>query len=152
MKRNMHGRARALIAVFVSIILAASLMSCTEAPEPGAAATDDFAARADAVVQSEVVIEGLRVPLAALSKSVANLALPDERGRDVMEATVTIVDLAQEPAKAREPLLDLGFERGYWPATGTSATVKKENLSLWREFLARVDFFHHFNFYNIRTR
>jgi hypothetical protein len=136
--------------MFVAIILAASLVSCTEAPEPGAAASEDFAARADAVVRSEVVIEGLRVPLAALSKSVANLALPDERGRDVMEATVTFVDLAPAPSKVREPLLDLGFERGNWPAAGKSATVKTETLSLWPEFLARVDFFHHFNFYNIR--
>ncbi len=67
-----------------------------------------------------------------------------------MEATVTIVDLAPAPTKAREPLLDLGFERGHWPAAGTSATVERENLSLWSEFLAHVDFFHHFNFYNIR--
>ncbi|MEE9231089.1 MAG: hypothetical protein V3U86_10315, partial [Acidobacteriota bacterium] len=131
----MHASVRALNAVFVAIILAASLTSCTEAPAPGAVATDDFAARADAVVQSEVVIEGLRVPLAALSKSAANLALPDERGREIMEATITIVDLAPAPTKARQPLLDLGFERGYWPAAGTSATVEKENLSLWREFL-----------------
>jgi hypothetical protein len=146
----MRGSASALISVFIAIILAANLTSCTEAPEPGAVATDDFAARANAVVQSEVVIEGLRVPLAALSNSVANLALPDERGREVMEATVTIVDLAPAPTKARQPLLDLGFERGHWPAVGTSATVEKENLSLWSEFLALVDFFHHFNFYNIR--
>ena len=150
MKCGMRGSASALISVFIAIILAATLTSCTEAPEPGAVATDDFAARANAVVESEVVIEGLRVPLAALSNSVANLALPDERGREVMEATVTIVDLAPAPTEARQPLLDLGFERGHWPAAGTSATVERENLSLWREFLALVDFFHHFNFYNIR--
>ncbi len=150
MRHGMHGSGRSLTAVFVATLLAAIPMSCTEAPQTGAVATDGFAARADAVVQSEVVIEGLRVPLAALSKSVANLALPDERGREVMEATVTIVDLAPAPTKAREPLLDLGFERGHWPAAGTPATVEKENLSLWREFLALVEFFHHFNFYNIR--
>ena len=150
MKREMHTRARALNAVFVAIILAASLMSCTGAPAPETVTTDDFAARVDAVVQSELVIEGLRVPLAALSKSAANLALPDERGRDVMEATIMIVDLAPAPTKGREPLLDLGFERGHWPASGTSETVEKEKLSLWREFLTLVDFFHLFNFYNIR--
>ena len=150
MKRGTHAGVRALNAVFVAIILAASLISCTERPSPEAVTTDDFAARADAVVRSEVVIEGLRVPLAALSKSAANLALPDVRGRDVMEASITIVDLAPAPSKAREPLLDLGFERGHWPASGTSETVETENLSLWREFLSRVEFFHHFNFYNIR--
>ena len=124
MKRGVHECARVSSAVFATIILAASLASCTEVPEPGGVAKDDFAARANAAVESEVVIEGLRVPLAALSKSVANLALPDERGREVMEARVTIVDLASAPTRVREPLLNLGFERGHWPVAGTSATVE----------------------------
>ena len=147
MKHGIRSSARALLILGAAIGVAAG----TEAPEPETTTpADDFAARADAVVQSEVVIEGLRVPLAALSKSVANLALPDERGRDVMEASVTIVDLAPAPTEAREPLLNLGFERGHWPAAETSKLVATEHLSMWREFLALVDFFHHFNFYNIR--
>jgi hypothetical protein len=105
---------------------------------------------ADQVVRSEIVIEGLRVPLAALSKSVVNLRLPDERGRGVLEPAVTIVDLAAAPEAAREPLLDLGFEQGRWPVAGESLTVATQELSLWKEFLATVEFFHHFNFYNVR--
>ena len=113
-------------------------------------ASNDFETNVEAVVRSEVVIEGLRVPLAALSKSVANLALPDERGSDVLEASITVVDLAPLSTVTREPLLDLGFERGHWPAARTPESVDKKKLSLWPEFLALVDFFHHFNFYNVR--
>ena len=105
---------------------------------------------ADEVVQGEIVIEGLRVPLAALSKSVVNMQLPDERGRDVLAETLSVVDLAAKPNEAREPLLDLGFERGSWPVAGEKSTVTNEGVSLWSDFLATVDFFHHFNFYNIR--
>ena len=113
-------------------------------------ASNDFETNVEAVVRSEVVIEGLRVPLAALSKSVANLALPDERGSDVLEASITVVDLAPLSTVTREPLLDLGFERGHWPAASTPKSVDTKKLSLWPEFLALVDFFHHFNFYNVR--
>ena len=102
------------------------------------------------MVQSEIVIEGLRVPLAALSKSVANLKLPDERGRDVLEASVTVIDLASAPTDARQAMLDLGFERGHWPAANNAEAIEAGKLSLWRSFLETVDFFHHFNFYNIR--
>ena len=105
---------------------------------------------ADEVVRSELVIEGLRVPLAALSKGVLNLRLPDERGRSVLAETLDVVDLATTPKEAREPLLDLGFERGNWPVAGEKLTVSSKDLSLWNDFLATVDFFHHFKFYNVR--
>jgi hypothetical protein len=84
------------------------------------------------------------------SQSVVNLQLPDERGRGVLEPAVTIVDLGAEPDAAREALLDLGFERGRWPVAGESLTVATQELSLWKEFLATVEFFHHFKFYNVR--
>ena len=113
-------------------------------------AGDSFQSRADEVVRSETAIESLRVPLAALSKSVANLRLPDERGRDVFASEVQVVDLGGAAAEAREQLLDLGFERGRWLPTNRSERVANSDISLWEEFLATVDFFHHFNFYNIR--
>ena len=106
--------------------------------------------RVDELLRSETAIESLRVPLAALSKSVANLHLPDERGRDVTAAQVEVVDLSRAPAGEREKLLDLGFERGRWPAANRSERFANSDVNLWKEFLATVDFFHHFNFYNIR--
>ncbi len=48
---------------------------------------------ADEVLESESVIEGLRIPLAALSKSVLNLELPDAQSRHVFEANVRVRDL-----------------------------------------------------------
>ena len=135
----------------------AEFILAVAAPPPAAAsskvtqsAKDSFQGRVDEVVRSEVVIEGLRVPLAALSKSVANLQLPDERGRDVFASQVEIVDLNSSPSETREKLLDLGFERGNWLATNKSQRVANPDLALWKEFLATVGFFHHFNFYNIR--
>jgi len=135
-------------------------VACTQSSLPAADESDAVSSLADQtradrsladqVVHSEIVIEGLRVPLGALSKSVVNLQLPDERGRGVLEPVVTIVDLGAEPDAAREALLDLGFERGRWPVAGESLTVATQELSLWTEFLATVEFFHHFKFYNVR--
>ncbi len=113
-------------------------------------ATDSFQSRVDEVVRSEVVIEGLRVPLAALSKSVANLQLPDGRRRDVFADRVEVVDLNSSPAEARDKLLGLGFERGNWLPAKKSKRVANADVALWKDFLATVGFFHHFNFYNIR--
>jgi len=105
---------------------------------------------AEATIHSEDTIEGLRVPLAALSKSVANLQLPDESGRDVFAEHVQVVDLGPAASDSREELLDLGFERGQWLPAGASEIFANGEISLWEDFLATVDFFHHFNFYNIR--
>ena len=89
------------------------------------------------------------MPLAALSKGVLNLRLPDERGRNVLAEKVEAVDLVAMPNQSREPMLDLGFERGVWPI-GTAEVATNADLSLWQPFLAEVDFFQHFNFYNVR--
>ena len=106
--------------------------------------------RAEATIRSEDTIESLRVPLAALSKSVANLRLPDERGREVFASEVQIVDLGEAPDEARDKLLDLGFERGRWLPTDQAKRFANGDVTVWEPFLATVDFFHHFNFYNIR--
>lgn len=135
-----------------ALVLLPTVYACSEQPEPqvtGQLATTSTSL-ADKVVRGEIVIEGLRVPLAALSKSVLNLQLPDERGRDVFAKILTVVDLAAAPNEAREPLLDLGFEGGSWPVAGDALNVKNDNVSLWSDFLATVDFFHHFKFYNVR--
>ena len=104
-------------------------------------ATDSFQSRVDEVVRSEVVIEGLRVPLAALSKSVANLQLPDGRRRDVFADRVEVVDLNSSPAEARDKLLGLGFERGNWLPAKKSKRVANADVALWKDFLATVGFF-----------
>jgi hypothetical protein len=106
----------------------------------------------DSVVQGEIVIEGLRVPLAVLSKSVANLRLPDERGRSVLAENVIVTDLVATPDERREPLLDLGFERINWPVSDDQKTEARQDVLLWEQFLSTVDFFHHFKFYNIRGK
>ena len=135
-----------------AIMVLCTIIACSEQPEsqstePASASSTSLA---DQVVQGEIVIEGLRVPLAALSKSVVNLRLPDVRGRDVLAEALTVVDLAAAPNESRDPLLDLGFERGNWPVAGEKSHVSNDAVLLWSEFLATVDFFHHFKFYNVR--
>ncbi len=105
---------------------------------------------ADQVLSSEQVIEALRLPLADLSKSVVNLQLPDERARGVFEPSLTVVDLADAAGQDRQPVLELGFERRHWPTRNSAVTVAIEDLSLWRDFLVEVSFFHHFNFYSVK--
>lgn len=106
--------------------------------------------RVQETIRSEDTIESLRPPLAALSKAAANLRLPDARARDVFTDNVDVVDLSSAPEPGREPLLDLGFERGRWAPRKSAERVAREHLNLWSEFLSAVDFFHHVNFYNIR--
>jgi hypothetical protein len=132
--------------VLLTMILVWACFASADQSKPDVTAKSD----AEKVIESEIVIEGLRVPLTALSKSVANLQLPDERGRLVLSGTVTVVDIANTPNEMHEAVLDLGFERGNWPVAFEKQTVAKENVNLWQDFLGTVDFFHHFKFYNIR--
>lgn len=141
---------RTVAAVAAVTALALVSLACTDSPPPAADESASVPSLADQVVSSEIVIEGLRVPLAALSKSVLNLRLPDTRGRAVFEPAVRVIDLAAGPDERREPVLDLGFEQGVWPVAGEAVTVVAEQLSLWDGFIATVEFFHHFNFYNVR--
>jgi hypothetical protein len=141
--------ARAVTAQAAIVLVA---VACTDASQTTTEISDPVPSLADQVVQSEIVIEGLRVPLATLSKSVVNLQLPDERGRGVLAPAVAVVDLAAAPSTEREPVLDLGFGRGQWPVMGEAVTVGNEELSLWADFLGTVEFFHHFNFYNVRGK
>ena len=136
-----------ILALAAPLSAAASSASSSKVTKP---AEDSFQGRVDDVLRSETAIESLRVPLAALSKSVANLQLPDGRGRDVFAAQVEVVDLNNSPAEGRQKLLDLGFERGNWLPAKKSQRVANVDVALWKDFLATVKFFHHFNFYNIR--
>ena len=141
---------QAIVAAFI----VAPLAGCGDAPDTKSTHPEPASVNtsADQVLLSEEVIEGLRVPLADLSKSVLNLEFPDEHSEAVFEAAVTIADLAAAPSADREPLLDLGFERGSWPALGTVEQVARGQLDMWKDFLSTVAFFHHFKFYNVRGK
>ena len=137
MKRERPGfhRLSALSGILVG------LFACTGPPEPEPLT-------AEQVLASEEVIEGLRASLGTLSKSVLNLEFPDAIGRTAFEPEVEVVDL-KAPAGDGEDVLDLGLTRRGW-SIAASETSSAEDLSLWSDFLKGVDFFHHFNFYNIR--
>ena len=108
---------------------------------------------ADEVLESETVIEGLRGNLARLSKSVLNLRFPDVPSLATLEPTLDVVDLGTGPGKPGKEdgdILGLGLDRWQWPVSAPRTGVEAADLSLWTSFLGTVDFFHHFNFYNVR--
>ncbi len=130
----------------LSLVLAlgAYSVACTEAPARPLTA--------DEVFESETVIEGLRDPLAKLSKSVMNLSFPDAQSLAALEPRLDVVDLGARLGKEDENILGLGLDRWQWAASAPRTGVEAADLTLWTSFLETVDFFHHFNFYNVRGR
>ncbi len=102
------------------------------------------------MVESEETLGALAVPLAALSKSVQNLELPDVQSRQVFEPVVEANDLAASAELDWKKVLDIGVGQSEWPIASETTTTARAELSLWNEFLTTVDFFHHFGFYNVR--
>ena len=130
----------------LSLVLAleAYSVACTEAPARPLTA--------DEVLESETVIEGLRGNLAKLSKSVMNLSFPDAQSLAALEPRLDVVDLGASPSKEEGDILGLGLDRWRWPLSAPRTRVEAADLTLWTSFLETVDFFHHFNFYNVRGR
>jgi len=105
---------------------------------------------AEEVFASEEVIEGLRAPLSKLSKSMLNLRFPDEQSFGVFASDVRTNDLSLSEPAEKETLLDMEVSLWHWPIGHEFKTTAPKELSLWKDFLASVDFFHHFKFYNIK--
>ena len=112
--------------------------------------TPDRPLTADEVLESETVIEDLRGNLAKLSKSVMNLSFPDAQSLGTLEPRLDVVDLGAGPGKEDGDILGLGLDRWRWPVSAPRTGMEAADLSLWTSFLGTVDFFHHFNFYNVR--
>ena len=128
----------------LSLVLAlgAYSVACHEAPAR--------ALTADEVFESEAVIEGLRAPLAKLSKSVMNLSFPDEQSRIVFEASVRVNDLSPRGTPKRRDVPGTAVNQWNWPVSQKYRSASPKELSLWTDFIATVEFFHHFKFYNIK--
>ena len=139
----MKTRARSIVALCLLLTAVLFQASCTETRPAGVMTIDD-------VHQSEEVIEGLRAPLAKLTKGLMNLGFPDAQSRSIFEPRVTFTDLASEAATEWTPILDLGVREANWPAAASARSAERDDLVLWSGFLASVDFLHHFNFYNVR--
>lgn len=127
--------------LFLALASLGSVLSCSRAPKP---------MTAEEVLESEQVIEGLRAPLSALSKSVMNLEFPDHQSRYVFEPLVEVTDLGGGAPESSESILDLDLKRRRWPVAASSQSARSEEISLWSGFLDTVEFFHHFKFYNVR--
>jgi hypothetical protein len=104
--------------------------------------------RARTVQLQEDTLHDLRTPLAALSRSIQNLALPTERARALFTERVRYVDLTGEE-EAGERVLELDATRTGW-GMGAEREAGSEDLSLWGRFLSQVDYFQSAGFYSIR--
>jgi hypothetical protein len=104
--------------------------------------------RARTVQLQEDTLHDLRTPLAALSRSIQNLALPTERARALFTERVRYVDLTGEE-EAVERVLELDATRTGW-GMGAEREAGSEDLSLWGRFLSQVDYFQSAGFYSIR--
>ena len=79
-----------------------------------------------------------------------NLRFPDEQSLGVFASDVRTNDLTFSPEPEKETLLDMEVSLWHWPIGQGFRTTVPKDLSLWKNFLASVDFFHHFKFYNIK--
>jgi hypothetical protein len=104
----------------------------------------------ETVLDSEELLEKLRVPLATLSRAVAARDFPNGKARAYLAPAVEVVDLEPRPSPRGERIVDIGAVRRAWPVAKQGRTVRTQELSLWRPFLATVERFEHFGFYNIR--
>ncbi len=138
-------RARSIVALCLLLPAVLFQVSCTETRPAGAMTIDE-------VHQSEEVIEGLRAPLAKLTKGLMNLGFPDAQSRSIFEPSITFTDLVPEPPSEWTPILDLGLREASWPTAENARSAERGDLVLWSSFLDSVDFLHHFNFYNVRGR
>lgn len=112
------------------------------------AARDHAASRAQVVLENEAAIESIREPIAELTRSIQNLALPGERARALFAAHVDVVDLAR-PFGSKKPIVDIDAYESTWRVAGEQSR-KGKSLKLWRRFLDQVDYFDNASFYSIR--
>ena len=112
------------------------------------AAQEDVARRAQIVLENEAAIESLRVPIAELTRSIQNLALPGERTRSIFAERVNVVDLAS-PSASKRTIVDIDARESSWQP-GDPFVKEAKSLALWTAFLDGVDYFESSSFYTIR--
>jgi hypothetical protein len=109
---------------------------------------EDIDKRAQIVLENEAAIESLREPMAELTRSIKNLALPGERARAVFAQRIGVVDLDGESGAARS-IVDIDAYESSWTLSRPSVRNTK-SLAMWARFLEEVEYFENAGFYSIR--
>ena len=135
-----------MILCLLSVLLLSSAGAVASASQDSA--MDDVAQRARVVLENEATIESLRAPIAELTRSIQNLALPGERARAIFAERVNVVDLAA-PSGSERTILDIDARESSW-RLGKPKVQDAGSLALWTKFLDGVDYFENASFYTIR--
>jgi hypothetical protein len=146
---------RTLSSLLSVLLLSSAALAAGEstAPASGASASpappaDETARRARIVLDNEATIDSLRAPIAELTRSIQNLALPGERARPIFAQRVMVVDLAGSSTSERT-IVDIDAHESSWKV-GKPERRDARSLALWADFLSKVDYFEHSSFYTIR--
>ncbi len=132
----------------VVVLVALVLHGC----KPGSSAPDDGEERirSDAweeMERAEELIRELGNRLSAMSRSVLNLQLPDDKGRQLLAPSVAFRDIAGEEPTGGWQLDQLEISQREWPlAPEQDQRAAPANLRLWDPLLSQVDYFHYAKF------
>jgi len=106
------------------------------APEPGAQRASVPAPVWTELIEREELLHRLRPSLSRLSRSLRNLALPDEATRPLLDVTVDARDLAGEgPAR---PLPGWPVEVAERASADAAPALAPADVELWRPWLAQM--------------
>ena len=106
-------------------------------------------ARSDAwgqMERAEKLIRELGLRLSAMSRSVLNLQLPDDKGRQLLAQSIAYSDIASEEPTGGRKLDQLEISHREWPLAEQEQRATPANLRLWDPLLSQVDYFHYAKF------
>lgn len=93
------------------------------------------------IVGNEELIIALTPSMQRLSASIHNLKLPDQRARALFADRVLVTDLVPDPPSRQVPAPDQT-----WTCVSKPSIQSREQLNLWKRFLANVAYFENAKF------
>ncbi|MCP4193600.1 MAG: VCBS repeat-containing protein [Planctomycetaceae bacterium] len=93
------------------------------------------------IVGNEELIIALTPSMQRLSASIHNLKLPDQRARPLFADRVVVTDLVPNLASTQVPVPDQT-----WTCVSKPSIQSREQLNLWKQFLANVAYFENAKF------
>lgn len=147
-ERNFQTAARSGLAVLLGVVLAggiyanALLLGLAPSPLP------DRSQQIDAMLASEELILRGTPELRRLATSVLNLQFPDHRSLGLFADQVGWNDLAsQSNSSVVDAVAHLSMTTRVWSVSNSRMGTPRDELAMWRSYLATVDYFDHAKFF-----